>query len=502
MIDWVADAYQQGIMAGVLAAAASASANTLCFIGGQIPATEEGAARHRIFELMGPNCVDGLLVLTTTLMHQVGRAGVDAYCKSHFKNLPYCSMGVVLEGVPSVVPDNERGIREVVSHLAQAHKCRRIAFVRGPLANEEAERRYVAYVESLKTHDLIFESRLVAVGNFMQSGGRDAVRQFAQIPGMRLEDLDAIVASNDSMAIGVLAALEERGVAAPANVAVTGFDDVEEARLVGSPLTTVRQPLGQLGSNAARDLVRWIQVGTIPENTQIGTELVVRRSCGCSFDTRGTAQSIAPDLNHSFEAALVLRRQHILDTMTRIARGRLGGAGADWQSRLLNAFAAEMRGDKPGEFRTLLESFAQKQLARNGDIQVCHDVADLLRRQLCVTLRADPVRRDKAEEIFYASHLSLSESLQRDMARDKLRLSRWVLDISIICNSFASAFDMAEWRQRVRDQLRHIGLQTYFVVGYAEDRGYGGAQLLVGSDKGQDVVSSAEEYFEDRKSVV
>jgi phosphoserine phosphatase RsbU/P len=496
MLDWVGDPYQIAILAGVTETVTSAGANLLCFVGGSLPADPQASARHRIFDFVGPQSVDGVVVLTATLMHQVGRGGVESFCKTRLHNLPHCSIGVTLPGVPSVTAKNDQGIQQVVGHLTNEHGHRRIAFVRGPLANEEAEQRFLAYVEALKDHDLSFDPRLVAVGNFMQSGGIEAVRTFAQIPGMRLEDLDAIIASNDGMAVGVLKALDERGVSVPRTVAVTGFDDVEEARLATSPLTTIRQPLENIGRQAARNVLQYVNLGTTPANVEIDTELVVRRSCGCSRSARIARHSAAPELNYSFEAAFVQRRQHILEALSRAARGGLGVAGPEWQPKLLNALIAEMTGDKPDAFRSMIDHIGQKLSERGADIQVCHDVVDVLRRQISVTLRTDPNRRDRAEEIFYSTHVALSEIQQCGMSREGLRLGRWGRDISEVCNSLSRTFDIADLRYRIRELLPTVGLTNYFVVAYSDDRKSAQAELLAACDNGRQIVLPTDNSFD------
>lgn len=501
MVDWVGDPYQMGLLAGVSDAIAGAGANLLCFVGGTLPANPESDARHRVFDLVGRHSVDGVVVVATTLMHEIGSAGIASYCKAHLQGLPYCSIGLELEGAASVVANNVRGVKQSIAHLVQVHAKKKIALVRGPNGNGEADQRFEAYVEALREHAIPFDPRLVFVGNFMEQGGREAVRAFSQIPGMLLEDLDAIVASNDGMAIGVLNGLTERGIAVPRGIAITGFDDVEEARLTASPLTTVRQPLEKIGRQAARNVLHWMNTGSKPENSEIDTELVVRRSCGCTGSLNQSRQSIAPEINHSFEAALVIRRQHVLDTLTRAGRGQLGVAGADWQARLLNAFVADMRSDAPSAFSLIVEEIGLKLIAQGIDGEVCHDVIDVLRRQLTITLRSEPVRRDKAEQIFYAGHLALSDTTQRSLIRERFRLGRWVRDMSYVCNRLSGTFDIAKLRNLIREQLPRVGLKNFYVVTYSGDRGSSAAEFLIGVDKGREITLPSDREF-DGKSIL
>jgi LacI family transcriptional regulator len=94
---------------------------------------------------------------------------------------------------------------------------------------------------------------------------------------------DAVVCANDQMAIGVLQALTRGGVLVPDELSVTGFDDIFPGRLFDPALTTVHQPMRQLGERAsARLLERIAQPGLPPQVELLPTSLVLRKSCGCA----------------------------------------------------------------------------------------------------------------------------------------------------------------------------------------------------------------------------
>lgn len=473
----IGEPYENGLLLGVLEAVRAAGVNLLCFVGGEIPTDQSSMGRHKILELIGPHNVDGLVVFSSTLMHRIDRREMTDYCNCHFPALPLCSVGAHLQAIPSITTSNEEGMQHVVAHLIREHGAKRIAFVRGPEANEEAECRFRAYVQTLAEHGLEFDARLVWIGDFSPSSGLAAVRQFSRIRGISLTDLDAIVASNDLMALGILRGLEEAGVSVPAQVAVTGFDDGAEAALTTPPLTTVRQPLAKIGRHAARIMIERIQTKVESSDAMIPTEVVVRRSCGCSDQSTRTPHSIHPTLNCSFDAALIMRRQHILAKLTRAARGELGVAGADWQARLLNSLTCDLSAEQANNLLELMESIAEKLVARGGDVQPCYDVLDCLRRQLGTALNGEQQLRNRAEEVFYRTQLALSQIMQREMARAQLRLGRSARDISSTCNSLSSVVELRELRAIINEQLPYLGLNEYFVVLY-DDADPQRAQLL------------------------
>lgn len=495
MVDWIGDPYQCGILSGLIDGAQAAGATFLCFIGDSLPIDPQADARHRTFDLISRSTVDGLVVLASTLTHHVGISGLAGYCSEHFRDLPFCSIGEPLPDVPSVTTSNASGIQNILRHLISVHGHRRIAFVRGPLAHDEGEKRFAAYVSTLAEHGIEYDDRLVAVGTFMAESGHAAVQQFARIPGIRLDNLDAIVCSNDGMAIGVLRALEERGIAVPGTIAITGFDDVDHASFATPPLTTVRQALPKLGRQAARNVLEWAQLGTKPRSEEVNTELVIRRSCGCAEHSGQTRRSVAPELNCGFESALLMRRQHVLDSLSRAARGELGTSGKDWQAKLLNAFLADLGSDLPTELPRFIEEMTEKLLLHGTDVRPCRDVIDCLRSQLIVTLRGDAIRRERAEEIFYAAHLGIGRVVSRGMIRERANLAGMVRSISVTCNELGRVPDLSQLRLVIGTRLPNLGLHNYYIVKY-RDQDPQQAELFMAHDRVHIDLSSSANTFD------
>ncbi|MGF6494620.1 LacI family transcriptional regulator [Luteibacter sp. 621] len=174
--------------------------------------------------------------------------------------------------------DDFGGAKAMVEHLL-GNGRQRIVFIAGPEVNHDVQERCRGYREALAAAGL-GDSAVVLQGDFTEeSGYRMAKEALAMSPRP-----DAIFAANDMMAIGALSALAEAGVRTPDEIAVTGFDDIPMARYVSPPLTTVRVRIAELGEAALERLARMIESpdDAAPEPRVVGTELVVRASCGAS----------------------------------------------------------------------------------------------------------------------------------------------------------------------------------------------------------------------------
>ena len=172
----------------------------------------------------------------------------------------------------AITIDNYGGARAMMRHLAGLGHTH-IAFICGPKHNADARERSRGYRQSMRGAKII-EMR----GDFTEASGYAAAREIAAMDPRPT----AIFASNDSMAIGALGALSEAGLSVPGDITVVGFDDIPIARYVAPPLTTVGVDIAELGRRAFAVLLEVIAKPNARQTRrdQIGTNLVVRKSCG------------------------------------------------------------------------------------------------------------------------------------------------------------------------------------------------------------------------------
>ncbi|GAA0480563.1 LacI family DNA-binding transcriptional regulator [Streptomyces olivaceiscleroticus] len=178
------------------------------------------------------------------------------------------------ETVPYVDSDNAGGARAAVRHLLERGR-RVIATVAGPPDMYAAQCRLAGYREALADAGHGADEALIVPADFTEDGGRRAMAALLD----RRPDVDAVFAASDVMAAGALAVLRERGRRVPADVALVGFDDSTVARHLDPPLTSVRQPIEEMGRAMARVLVEELgeRSRERPQHV-LPTELVVRES--------------------------------------------------------------------------------------------------------------------------------------------------------------------------------------------------------------------------------
>ncbi|MEV6109137.1 LacI family DNA-binding transcriptional regulator [Streptomyces sp. NPDC051940] len=176
---------------------------------------------------------------------------------------------------------NAAGQRELTRHLVEDHGLRRLAYVGSAEESPDVEARFRGYVEACRAAGIeVRDEPDVRVAMMTQAEGARAAAALLDRPGERPR---AMLFANDQMAVGALHTLERRGIRVPEDVAVTGFDGIALSRLVRPALTTVRQPMRQMGEEAVELLVRRL-TGTqdsSPVSLMLPVSVVRRGSCGC-----------------------------------------------------------------------------------------------------------------------------------------------------------------------------------------------------------------------------
>ncbi len=225
--------------------------------------------RQRVRAVSGK--VDGLLIAEEVLPPGMLRALA--------KRIPVVTIAGQpdQDGVDAVAVDNAAGVQALAGHLLAGHGYRRLGFLAGPADSPDARQRLTAFrLAAARQPGCVLSP--VLQGDFSEASGIAAARALLAEPALP----EVVACANDQMAIGLLQGLRQAGIRVPADIAVTGFDDVYASRVVTPALTTVSQPLRELGRQAAQRLRARIEHRELPPRTQIlPTQCAIRASCGC-----------------------------------------------------------------------------------------------------------------------------------------------------------------------------------------------------------------------------
>jgi DNA-binding LacI/PurR family transcriptional regulator len=222
--------------------------------------------------------VDGFLLLNTAAEHiavPVPVVAISAHCAA--------------ENVTNIILDHHRAVELALRHLHELGH-RRIAILRGPRAIPDSEFRWESSQQVAREMDLKLDPSLViridSAGWSMKTGYHPMAPEIGYKPMHalleRTHDFTAVFCFNDIAAIGAIRALKDAGLRVPEDISVVGFDDILSAAYATPSLTTVRQPLGEMGKRGAQILLERIgnREKEYPAEVVMEPELVVRESTG------------------------------------------------------------------------------------------------------------------------------------------------------------------------------------------------------------------------------
>ncbi|MEU5181451.1 LacI family DNA-binding transcriptional regulator [Streptomyces longwoodensis] len=234
----------------------------------QLMLVRDAAERDQLTESVATRRVDGVLLLSVHsgdrlpgMLEEMGLPTVLAGRRGADEQLSY------------VIADNAGGAAAAVRHLLGRGR-RRVATITGPLDMDVGRSRLAGWHAAHREAGVAAEDLLVETGDFTEEGGAHAMRSLLE----RAPDLDAVFAASDLMAVGALTELRRWKRRVPEDVAVVGFEDSVLARHTDPPLTTVRQPVEELGRTMARILTDITRHGADRQQITLPTELVVRAS--------------------------------------------------------------------------------------------------------------------------------------------------------------------------------------------------------------------------------
>ncbi len=235
--------------------------------------TDEAPAKEtQYLRVLMEKRVDGIILATTAASRRAVR-------EIQWQRIPLVLFDRELAGVAThvVKVDGVLGGRLATEHLLGLGH-RRIAIIHGPRDRSTGIERLEGYLAALQAAAIHADPALIREGNFKQDSGRELTRQLLELS----PPPTALFCTNNLMTVGALQTLRERGVRIPADLSLIGYDDMEWWTLTDPPLTTVGQPVYDLGREAMRMLLSQIgkEKARRPQRIVLKPELILRESCG------------------------------------------------------------------------------------------------------------------------------------------------------------------------------------------------------------------------------
>ena len=484
------DPNNRTIWAGVAAACRDAGANLICYPGRLVRSPVEfEAQRNVIYEMVDRQRVDGIVLM----------GGLNAWVNTEetftflqkFHPMPVATTGIVLEGIPGVTVDNYNGMRQVVTHLVSVHGRRRIAFIRGQANHQEAYDRYQAYLDVLQEFQIPFDPNLVYQGNFKESGGVEGANALLD---ERRAQFDALVAASDNMAIGAIKTFQRRGLRVPADIAIAGVNDEDQALVITPPLTTAPLHFFEQAYQAAQMVFAMLAGRQVPAKVVLPTRLLVRQSCGCAdplvLHARATPHTEKLD---SFTDEI-----RLLDSLI------FGDPNAQLQipmeepvrhvfPALLKSFLDESRGRTTGEFIERFSEMLQLTAHTSEAFPRWHEIISIL-RQFAISQLADSESRLRIENLVQQARIVLGETSRRHYAYQVIQADEKLHILGEINQSMSMTTSIGELIEALERSLPLLKIPRFYLFLYEDPaQPIGLARYIFGVQDGKPVFLAPDE---------
>ena len=233
-----------------------------------------------IFSLINYELFDAFVILLDTIQTPGLVEQLEKKLKEQY-NGPVLCVDKKSDFFPSLMTEHYSAVKKIISHLIEVHGYTDIAYLTGKKWHDHSQERLRAFIDCMSEHGITVKENRIFYGDFWYTSGETMVEKMIQ---NNVEMPRAIACANDCMAIGVAKALEANGYRIPEDVAVVGYDSMEEGRTSPKPLTSVPVPAYESGNRAAVTIKSMMENTPVPSlDTEV--ELFIGESCGCGGES-------------------------------------------------------------------------------------------------------------------------------------------------------------------------------------------------------------------------
>lgn len=454
-----ADKYQTTLSRSIIETAQEKGINILCYEGGVLTNTKEKRFNDDqdciIYEVINKNMLDGLIISYT-----VGSLiTIDDFMQFHKKFAPLPIVSVpAIPGVQSVGIDNENGMKKIIEHLIKEHNYKKIAYIDGPENYDESVIRKKAYIETLQENGIKVDPQFIIPGTFMRKAGVEAVHILLD---KRKIEFEAIVSCNDNMALGAIDELTKRGYSVPKDFAVTGFDNNRKAMEYIPSLTTVNQPIEQMGREAVDMILTKINKIDCGKEHILPAEIVVRQSCGCENPDLKVLVSQKRDLS-------LIKTDEIIKKIAKMIPYPISD---NWAKTLFDELAKNPKNIQENRMLYFFDKFLQESIDSDGELLNWNEVLFTLSQYFFPRIKNIHDRQQYSILFQKARSLLFSYMHKKKFYRQN-ELKRYYSSILSIGQNIIDKFEIKDLLETILTSIEEFNILACYLVLFENPKKY------------------------------
>ncbi|KMQ52582.1 Serine phosphatase RsbU [Chitinispirillum alkaliphilum] len=452
------DSYTIDMWRGIREEALKRNINVLCFVGGYLEKSAYDSwefQRNTLYRLLNSRTIDGIIINGN--LPTFSSPSILDSLKSQWGDVPVIAVGPKVEKISSICIDNKSGMRALINHLIETHNYKKFAFIKGPETNPESNDRFEAFLEILNKHNITHDPQLVINGTFDKPSGFQAAEKLI---GFK-KGIEVIVAADDSMAVGALEYLTQEGIKVPQEIAITGFDNVDESMFATPPVTTVCQSMSELGAVAVESLCDYFDGKQFPPHVDKPSKLLVRRSCGCFLEF---TSDMLPETVDFFEEDCLSIAEKIKEFQEKSSEWS-DTVEFDSLIEILADFRKSVTEEKPDMFLFTLERVLCDQLQSDYAIALWSNTLNLIKESALASSKSSQIGAIVHDITNKAASL-LALCASRTQGRHRIKLLDHTASIRDTANEVLNVLELDKLLETISDTFPETGVKSGSVCLY------------------------------------
>jgi DNA-binding LacI/PurR family transcriptional regulator/signal transduction histidine kinase len=434
------DEYQSTLWSAISHAIAKRGFSSISFLGSVLGSPVASEASSNIaYRLANDQNIDGLIIISSSVATFLNSKDLREYF-SAWANIPRVSIGMKLPGMSDVTVDSEPSVSELVQHLYTVHNRRKFAMIDGPPIHDEAINRKQTVFDTLTKLGISIDPRLRVHGRFTLDSGERAMEAILAT-GL---SFDTVICLNDRMAQGALNVLAKHSINVPDDVSVVGFDGIEASRYTQPPLTTVIQPMHNLGTNAVAILERMIGGGA-EEHVVLSSSVTYRESCGCAPTFR-------------FDSSIT----------------QIPSYATQAEERTINEFAHLLKMKNPKGLIAQLNRAIDTTIAESGVVERWHVYLAVIEN---LVEAEDEKHRTMISDVIASARVFVGERSSRYQASKRVALQSSFETLRTVSAMLAGTFELEALFANLKQGLALFGITEGYLIEFTQREG--SARLLI-----------------------
>ena len=281
LLDSVDSYFNHRVIMDLIDAAEEQGLHLVFYLGGFLEKHTTAGIHSFAYTLPYPETIQALIIFPHSVSPYSPQTTMQIVL-DQYRNLPIYSFNVDLPSVYSVYTDETPAIEAMIRHLVEIHRHKRFALLCGPDSSESISRqRQTTIQRTLETYGIVLDDTLIFPGTFMAEDGKLAAERILALDG---DSPDVLICMNDQMAIGAIREFMNNGISVPEDLAVVGFDDVEETGVLSCSFTTINFPVWEMITMIMERVHSDLDGTTAYSNAKVAlpAQFMHRESCGCT----------------------------------------------------------------------------------------------------------------------------------------------------------------------------------------------------------------------------